>query len=377
MLAKRMTKMLIITGLLFGAVFGYQGFKVLMIKKYLSGNTAPPVTVSAMKASYQTWQPKLKASGSLEAVNGVEVTTEIGGLVKNIQITSGSQVQEGDLLVELNADSDIGKLQALEAALALAKLTYTRDKNQFTAKAISKATLDADAADLKSKQAQVAEQAAIVAQKTIRAPFKGRLGIVDVNVGQYLNPGDRIVTLQALDPIYVDFTVPQQALAQIIRGQEVHVSIDTYPGQPFKGKITSIDPKVDPQTRNVLVQATLANPKQQLLPGMFTTVEILSGQPQQFITLPQTAVSFNPYGEIAFIVKQTGKDDKGQPLLTATQTFITVGETRGDQIAILKGIHPDDMIVTAGQHKLKNGSGVKINNSVVPLNDAAPKPVDR
>lgn len=377
MLAKPMTKMLIITGLLLGAIFGYQGFKSLMIKRYLSSNSASTISVSAMKATYQSWQPKLRASGSLEAVNGVEVTTEIGGLIKNILFTAGSPVNKGDILVELNADTDIAKLESLQAALTLAELTYKRDKDQFNAKAISKATLEASATDFKSKQAQVAEQTSIVAKKTIRAPITGRLGVAGINVGQYLNPGDRIVTLQALDPIYADFSIPQKALAQIALQQTVEVSVDTYPGKIFRGKITSIDPKVDPKTLNILVEATLNNPNQELVPGMFASVEALLGQPQEYITLPQTAVSFNPYGEIAFIIKETGKDDKGNPILTVTQNFITVGETRGDQIAILKGIQPGDLVVTTGQHKLKNGSRVKINNSIVPHNDPAPKPIDR
>ncbi|MBL0942334.1 MAG: efflux RND transporter periplasmic adaptor subunit [Alphaproteobacteria bacterium] len=374
---KHMIKMLIITGLVLGAIFGYQGFKSLMIKRYLGSNSAPIVSVSAMKASYQTWQPKLRASGSLEAVDGVEVTTEIGGLIKDVPFTSGSQVNKGDILVTLNADTDIAKLESLKAALVLAELTYKRDKNQFSAKAISKATLEADEADLKSKQAQVAEQAAIVAMKTIRAPLSGRVGIAGVNVGQYLNPGDKIVTLQALDQIYVHFNIPQKALAQIAPEQAVQISVDTYPGKIFEGKITSIDPKVDPKTLTVLVEATFPNPNQELVPGMFASVEVLSGQPHQYITLPQTAVSFNPYGEIAFIIKETGKDDKGEPVFIVTQNFITVGETRGDQIAILKGIHPGDLIVTTGQHKLKNGSRVKINNSILPLNNAEPKPIDK
>jgi membrane fusion protein (multidrug efflux system) len=377
MLTQRMIRMLIITGILFGAIFSYQGFKALMIKKYLSGNKMPTVTVSAMKASYQAWQPKLRASGSLKACKGVEVTTELGGIVKNIQFNAGSEIQEGEILVELNAEEEGAKLQALEAALTLAELTYNRNMKQFKANALSKASLDADAADLKSKQAQVAEQAAIVAKKTIRAPFKGHLGISVINVGQYLNPGDQIVTLQALDPIYVDFNIPQQSLSQIATGQVVHLSIDTYPEQIFEGKITSFNPKVDPTTRNVLVQATFANPAHKLRPGMFASVEILSGKTQKYITLPQTAVSFNPYGEIAYVVKNTNKDNGNKPLLTVMQTFITVGETRGDQIAVLKGIQPDDLIVTAGQHKLKNGSHVIINNSVVPHNNPAPMPVDR
>lgn len=192
-----------------------------------------------------------------------------------------------------------------------------------------------------------------------------------------MNPGDKIVTLQALDPIYVDFYIPQQQLIQVAKNQLITISIDTYPKQLFKGKITAIDPKVDPSTRNVEVEATVSNPKQLLLPGMFGTVTVSTGKPQHYLTLPQTAISFNPYGEIAYIVKESGKDKKGEPLLIATQRFVTVGETRGDQIAVLKGLKAGEMVVTSGQLKLKNGSPVKINNSVAVGNNPAPNTVDQ
>lgn len=208
------------------------------------------------------------------------------------------------------------------------------------------------------------------------APFAGRLGINNVNPGQYVNVGDNIVTLQTLDPIYVDFFLPQQELVNIFIGQTVTAVCNTYPGKVFTGKITTINPLVDTATRNVQVEATLSNPSQLLYPGMFATVEAVVGKPENFLTLPQTAISFNPYGDVAFIVREQGKDKKGEPKLVVSQTFVTVGNTRGDQVAITKGLKEGDTVVVAGQLKLKNGSQVRINNSVLPKNDPNPTPVN-
>ncbi len=373
---KRMLIMLAAVGLLFGGIFGYQAWKAYMAKKYMASMQMPPVTVTAMKAEPQPWQPQLKAVGSLRAVRGVDVTSEISGLVRTLHFKSGDEVKAGQVLVQLNADADIAQLRSLEAAAELAGTVYIRDRKQFDVQAISQATLDADAADLKSKRAQVAQQAALVEKKTIRAPFAGRLGISTVNPGQYINPGDKIVTLQSLDSIFCDFLLPQQELSRISLGQKVAVTSDTFPGRRFDGRITAINPQVDASTRNFQVEGTLANPKRELLPGMFVSAEVQAGSVERRLTLPQTAVTYNPYGDTAFIVEESGKGPDGSPILTVKQTFITVGSTRGDQIAILKGIKEGDVVVTSGQVKLKNGSKVIINNKVQPANEAAPRPVD-
>lgn len=376
-MTKRMVIMLAIVGLIFGGIFGFQAFKAKMIKKFMASMKMPPVTVTAMKAELQPWQPQLNAVGSLRAVHGGDVTTEIGGLVREVRFKSGDEAKAGQVLVQLNADADVGLLRSLEAAAELARLVYNRDKEQFAIQAVSQAVLDADAADLKSKEAQVAQQAAVVEKKTIRAMFDGRLGINAVNLGQYLNPGDKIVTLQSLDPIYVDFFLPQQHLSRMKFGQTVTVTTDAMPGRMFEGRITAINPKIDPDTRNVQIEATIANPKHELLPGMYASVIVQSGSVQQNLTLPQTAVTFNPYGESVYVIEEGGKGPEGKPVLTAKQTFVTVGETRGDQVAILKGIKPGDMVATSGQLKLKNGSAVVINNTVQPSNEPAPMPVDQ
>jgi membrane fusion protein (multidrug efflux system) len=372
----RMLIMLVAVGVVFGGIFGYQAFKARMMKKYMSSGQMPPVTVSALKAASEDWQPQLKAVGSLRAVRGVDVTCEIAGLVRSVHFKSGEEAKAGQILVQLNADSDIAQLHSLEAAAELAQTVYERDKKQFSAQAISRATLDSDAADLKGKQAQVAQQAAVVDKKTIHAPFAGRLGISPVNRGQYLNPGDKIVTLQSLDSIYVDFYLPQQELSRVSPGQTVVAFTDAYPGRTFSGKISAVNPKVDPQTRNVQIEALLQNPRHELLPGMYASIEVRAGAAQRYLTLPRTAVTFNPYGETLYIVEETSKGPDGKPVRTAKQTFVTMGPTRGDQVAILKGIKEGDLVVTSGQLKLKSGSPVVINNQVQPSNDAAPKPVD-
>jgi membrane fusion protein (multidrug efflux system) len=373
---RRMLIMLAIVGLLFGGIFGFQIFKMQMIKKSMASQQIPPSTVSTIRAAIQPWQPELSAVGTLRAVRGVDVTTEISGLVRTIHFKSGDSVKAGQILVQLNADSDIAQLRSSEASAELARLVFERDKKQFVVKAVSQAVLDADDADLKSKRAIVAEQTAIVAKKRIQAPFSGRLGITTVNPGQYLNPGDKIVTLQSLDNLYADFSLPQQDLPSLSLGQKVIVTTDSYPGRNFIGKISSINPKVDPETRNVQIEATIANPGHVLLPGMFASVQVQAGTIQKYLTVPQTAVAFNPYGETIFVVQEGEKGMDGKPGLIAKQVFVTTGATRGDQVAILKGIREGDIVVTAGQLKLKNGSPVIINNKIVPSDEKAPKPVD-
>jgi membrane fusion protein (multidrug efflux system) len=314
-------------------------------------------------------------------VRGVDVTTEVAGLVRSINFKSGDEVKAGQVLAQLNADSDIAQLHSLEAAAELASTVYERDKAQLAAEVISKAQVDTDAGDLKSKRAQVAQQQAVVEKKTLRAPFAGKLGISIVNPGQYLNPADKLVTLQTIDPIFVDFYLPQQQLPQVAIGQTVTLTTDTYKGIPFTGKINAINPKIDTNTRNVQVEATIPNSKRQLLPGMFANVRVNSGEENRYITLPQTAITFNPYGDTVFVVKPSDKkedkDEKGNARLLAQQVFVTTGPTRGDQVAILKGIEPGTEVVTSGQVKLKSGTPLIVDNKVQPSNSPNPKPQEQ
>jgi membrane fusion protein, multidrug efflux system len=373
-MTKRMIIMLIIVGVIFGGIFGFKGFQSYMMKKYMSAGSAPSVTVSAAAAVMDEWQTQISAVGSLRAARGVDVASEVAGMVQTVNCKSGDNVKAGQALLQLNADTDIAQLQTLSAARDLSQSVYDRNKKQFIAQAVSKASLDADAADLKVRQAQVAQQEALLRKKTISAPFAGRLGIFSVNPGQYLNAGDKIVTLQALDSIYVDFYLPQQELSRIAAGQAVVAVTDTYPDKKFNGRISAISPKVDSQTRNVRIEAIVANPKHELLPGMYATIKVQAGKSNRYLTIPRTAVTFNPYGETVYIIEEKGKTKDGKPSLYARQTFVTLGPARGDQVAILKGVKEGERVVTSGQLKLKSGSPVVINNTVQPLNDANPVP---
>jgi membrane fusion protein (multidrug efflux system) len=374
---KRMLIMLLCVGVLFGGIFGYKAFISHQMKNAMGSQQAPAVTVSTTTARMEAWQPQLTAVGTVRAMRGVDVTSEIAGLVRNIYFKSGDDVKKGQVLVQLNADADRALLHSLEAEAELAKTTYHRDAQQFHIKAISQATLDVSQADLKSKKAQVDQQAAVVDKKTIRAPFSGRVGISTVNPGQYVNPGDHIVTLQSFDSVYVDFFLPQEDIARINLGQTVVVNTDTYPGKDFKGKITAISPEVDPKTRNIEIEATIANPKHDLLPGMFTSVQVKTGELERYITLPQTTITYNPYGETVFLVVQAGQGPRGKPELIAKQTFVTIGGVRGDQVSVLKGIKVGDSVVTGGQLKLKSGNRVIINNKIQPSDEAYPRPTDQ
>lgn len=367
---KRMQIMLLFLGILFGLIFLIKGCQKIMISRYLASHQNPTVTVSAMTVKYSPWQPHLKAVGSTRAVTGVNVTTELAGMVQSIYFKPGTTVKAGMLLVQLNADTEKGQLQALKAQTELAKITYQRDNAQYAIQAVSKQQVDTDRLTLSNLEGQVASQLATVNKKAIRAPFTGRLGIVNVNPGQYLNVGDKITTLQTLDPIYIDFYLPQQLIIDLALNQTVLITSDAFPKQTFNGKITTIEPAIDTDTRNVLIEATVPNSQYQLNPGMFVSVEIQTGKPKSYLTIPQTAVSFNSYGDIVYVVKEKEKDTKGNPILTANQVFVVTGDTRGDQIAILKGLKENDVVVTSGQLKLKNGSFITINNKIQPTNKA-------
>lgn len=365
--------MLITLGVIFGGIYLYKTISSAAMNASMSGGP-PPATVSAMAIPYEPWQTKLTATGTAVAIHGVDVTSEITGLVKKIIVDPGIDVKKGDILVELNADAEIAQLHALEADAALAEINYKRDQEQYKIQGVSKATLDTDEATVKSKKALAAQQAAIVAKKTIRAPFAGRLGVILIYEGQFINPGDKMVTLQSLDPIYVDFLLPQQDLPKISMNQPVTLTTDAFPDVKFSGKITTINPKVDPATRNVTAEATVKNSEQKLLPGMYGVVHIEIGAPKNILTLPQAAITYNPYGDAVYILKEKEKGKDGKTIYIAHQKFVTLGETRGDQVQILKGLEKGDLIVTAGQIKLKNGSLVVVNNTIVPENQANPHP---
>lgn len=375
--------------LLIGGIKGYGAMKMFQA---FAAQGAPKFTVSTMKAEYQDWLPQLSAVGSLRAERGADLSAEAAGIVEGISFKSGDDVKAGQMLLQLRSADDQAHLESLKAAAALAESVNNRDLAQFKAGAVSQATLDSDAANLRSARAQVAEQQALVDKKFVRAPFAGHLGIRSVDLGQYLAAGTKVVTLQQLDPIFVDFYLPQQSLGQIKVGQKLSAVSDTYPELPFTGQVAAIDPRVDTDTRNVQVRAILANPERKLLPGMYAKVSIEVGAPARYLTLPQTAVAYNPYGATVYIVvpHQPKEGEAAKPAtppsgaapgsnapdLEVKQVFVTTGATRGDQVAILKGVNEGDQVVTSGQIKLRNGALVTVNNSAQPSNDPNPKPVD-
>jgi membrane fusion protein, multidrug efflux system len=376
-MTRRMVIMLAVVAIVFGGVFGFQAFKAAMIKKFMHALSSPVQTVSAATARYSSWQPTIEAVGSLRAVKGADLAIEVSGIVDSISFKSGDDVKAGAVLLKLRADDDAAKLASLQATAQLSEITSQRDLKQFKIQAVSQATLDTDTANLKNARAQVAEQQAVLDKKTLRAPFAGRLGIRAVDLGQYLSAGTAVVTLQALDPIFVEFFVPQQDVDRVRLGEPLRVTVDAFKGQTFGGKISAVNPKVDTGTRNIQVQATLQNPDHKLLPGMYATIDITTGAPENYITLPQTAISYNPYGNTVYVVVKN-EAAGGKPELVARQTFVTTGPTRGDQVAVLKGVKAGDTVVTAGQIKLHNGSTLVINNSITPTAEAAPVlPLDR
>lgn len=389
-MTKRTKRMLIMLGavMLLIALLALGFF--LHIRQLMASSPKPaPQTVSATTIRKADWQPHLASVGTLVAVRGVDVTSEIAGLVRSIHFKSGQEVTAGQVLVQLNADADLAQLRALEAAAELAASVLARDRQQFAVQAISQAQIDSDLADVKSRKALAAQQAALVDKKTIRAPFAGKLGITTVNPGQYLNPGDKIVTLQTIDPIYVDFYIPQKQLGGLQVGQALKLSSDAHADTAFAGKVSAISSKVDAATRNVQVEATVANPQRRLLPGMFANVHVEVGAKKQYLTLPQTAITYNPYGSTVFVVHPApvpasraaapGSAGPAAPPpkageLVVRQVFVTTGETRGDQVAVLTGLSEGQQVVTSGQIKLKNGSPVVISNVVEPRNNPQPTP---
>lgn len=380
---------------LFALLIGFNVFKGIMIGKYLKSNANPPQTVSTMKADYQDWQPSVLAFGNVRAVHGADLALEVAGLVESVEVKSGVDVKKGQVLIKLVDAQDRAQLASLQAALQLAKLTAERARQQLAVHAVSRAQYDTDMASLKSAQANVAAQAALVAKKTLRAPFAGRIGVITVNPGQYIQAGNTVASLQQLDPVYVDFSLPQSSLDRLRVGEMVTVTADVYADTTFTGKVTAIDSKINVDTRNLGVEATLANSGDQLVPGMFTKVAVNVGREQRYLTLPQTAVTYAPYGDTVFVVhpeERSVRDDKKstpaaattedksktakQPLRFVQQVLVTTGPTRGDQVAILKGIKDGDVVVTSGGMKLKNGTPVTINNKVQPAFDANPHPTE-
>lgn len=383
---KRMILMLIAALVIFGGVFGIKAFFAAQTNKFFDNMPQPAVAVSSARVQAQRWSEGGDAVGTFNAVNGIDVTTEAGGVVRAIEFEAGNKVGAGAVLVRLNTANEDATLKALEASARLARVQAERWQKLGKDKLVSLDDVQSKITAAATAQAQVEAQRALIAQKTIRAPFAGQLGIRKINLGQYIAPGAALVSLQQMDPILLDFALPEQMAGKVVKGGNVRATVDALPGQAFDGTITAIDPQVDPSTRNFRVQATFRNPDATLRPGSFAKVGFDLGGERDVVVIPQTAVSFNPYGNAVFVIGKVKRKDgetdmQGKPLtgdkLTVTQRFIKTGATRGDLIAVVDGLKPGEEIVTSGLLKLRNDAEVTINNSVQPAANAQPAPANR
>ena len=357
------------------ASLGFVKFKQVESAVHAAAFQPPPEAVTTVVARRQEWPSSMSVIGTLEAVQGVEVSADLPGTVDKIHFASGQSVQEGDVLVELDTRQERAQLAALEAQRDLARINFDRMQQLLKEGVISRQDFDRATADQKQTEANVAEVRATIQRKTIRAPFSGVLGIRKVNLGQYLAGGTPVVSLESLNPIYVNFGVPQQTQGQVRIGRTLRVTAENLPEQLFTGRVTAIDSVVDQTTRNFQVQATLSNTGAKLRPGMFVQVEVGLGGSQDVITLPATAINYAPYGDSVYIVSDL-KDSTGKTYRGVRQQFVKVGGSRGDQIAVVSGVNPGDEVVSSGVFKLRNGAAVQVNNKVQPENSPAPRPQD-
>jgi membrane fusion protein (multidrug efflux system) len=374
-MAKRLILMLSVT-LVVLTTLGFVKFRQVQAGMQAAASfQPPPEAVTSIVANREQWAATMGVIGSMEAVHGVMISADLPGTVARINFESGQAVHEGDILVELDTRQEHAQLAALEAQRDLARLNYDRTQKLFNSGVISRSDYDQSTAQQKQTEANVGEIRATIERKTIRAPFSGILGIRKVNLGQYLAAGNAIVQLQSLNPIYVDFGVPQQQGNQVKVGNTVQIVSQDLAGQVFTGRVTALDSVVDEATRNVQVQATLSNPQGKLKPGMFVHVELRFGVSRDVIELPASAISYAPYGDSVFIVTDL-KGPKGQTYRGVRQQFVKVDGSRGDQVAVVSGVNPGDEVVTSGVFKLRNGAAVQVNNKVQPENNPAPKPQD-
>ncbi|TLX20979.1 efflux RND transporter periplasmic adaptor subunit [Thermomonas fusca] len=384
--ALRWILMLVGVAVVFGGVLLFKAFFAKQTNNFFDNMPQPAAAVSATIAKPQRWAEGGEAVGTLVAVNGTDVTTEAGGVVRSIEFEAGQPVAAGAVLVRLNTANEAATLKALETSARLAETQAHRWQQLGKDKLVSLDEVQQRTAAAAAARAQVEAQRALIAQKTIRAPFAGVLGIRKVNLGQFLAPGAPVVSLQQLDPIYLEFSLPEQLIGQMVDGTSVRATVDALPGQSFEGKVTAVEPQVDTNTRNFRAQATLRNPDGALRPGSFAKVGFDLGSEREVVVIPQTAISFNPYGNAVFVIgkvkrKPGEKDMQGKPLtgdkLVVTQRFIKTGNTRGDLIAVTSGLKAGEQVVTSGLLKLRNGAEVTINNDVRPAADAQPEVENR
>jgi membrane fusion protein, multidrug efflux system len=375
--------------LVFGGLLFVKSYGDKQMNAFFDNMPQPPVAVSAARAQQGMWPQEIHAVGTFAAVNGADLATEAAGIVDEIRFKNGEEVNAGEVILRLDTDIDVAELNALQAAARLAELDLERVTSLSESNSISESELDAARSRADQARANVAAQRARIAQKTVVAPFAGKLGIRTVNLGQYVNAGSAVVSLQSLDPIFLNFMLPEQQLTDMAVGLEVQAKIDAFPSRTFVGKVTAIEPRVDQETRNFMVQAQIDNPDGNLRPGMFARVALEYDKPREVLTVPQTAISFNPYGNSVYVIHKTknARDqlslDQGDvgaqatempPSLMVTQRFVRTGARRGDLIAVEQGLKAGERVATSGLLKLRNNAVVNINNEVRPESDPTPTP---
>lgn len=376
---KRMVWMLVGTGVVFGGVFGFKWFGGKMMNAYMDNMPIPPAVITAAAAESRAWTASLDGVGTVVASQGAMVTTEAAGIVAAIHADSGGHVAKGALLLTLSSGTEQADLQRLRGQAELARSELARIERLYKLEAVSKSDLDKARSDANAAGSAADAQRARLALKQIRAPFSGELGIRQVSVGQYLAAGTPIISLQALDSVFIDFTLPEQSLSRVARGQTVNASVDAQPGRTFTGHVVAVDSLVDSRTRNFKVRASFANADRALRPGLFARASIALADNRQVITVPRTAVSYNPYGNSVYViqsVKGKGKDGKPADELVVRRRFVKTGEARGDLVVISEGLKAGDQVATSGLLKLQNDSKVIINNSVQPSSSLTPTPAD-
>jgi membrane fusion protein (multidrug efflux system) len=374
-MTKKIILTLVIVLVLVGLLAGIKGLQFQTMFAQGANFAQPPETVTTTEVKQDTWQPTLTAVGSVAAVQGVMLSAEMSGAVKNIAFESGATVRAGDLLVELDSSVEQAQLRSAMASADLARLNLERARELRGKKMMSQADLDSAEAQAKQANAQIDNIRAVIAKKTIRAPFAGRTGIRQVNLGQFLDNGAAIVTLQSLDPVYVDFALPQQNLARLSVGMAVRVTTDAFPGQSFEGKLTAINSEVDAVTRNVRLQATLATDGR-LRPGMYVNVAAVLPEMERVLMIPATAVLYAPYGDSVFVVEDKKDEKTGVVGKVLNQRFVRLGKMRGDFVVVASGLDVDQTIVTTGVFKLRNGMSVVVDNKLAPNFQLAPRPAN-
>lgn len=370
---KRLIIMLTVSGLLFGGIFGFKWFGNHMMNQFFDGMEPDPATITVSTAREVEWTPTAEAVGTFRAINGTDLSTEVGGIVRAIYFQSGQRVSRGDELLALDTAADEAELEQLQAALRLAELELARQQRLLAQNSISEAEVERRVSEVEQARAQVSAQQARIRQKIIRAPFEGMVGIRRVDLGQYIAPGTPVVSLQALNPIHLNFTLPEQRLAQVHTGAELQVRVDAYGDDTFSGSITALEPRIRESTRTFEVQSTLDNPEEKLRPGMFGRVELSLGAPQTLVVVPQTAIRFNTYGNSVFVLDE----NDGEPIVI--QRFVRTGPTRGDLIAITEGVDTGQQVASSGLLKLQNQARVNIDTEpdARPSEDADPRPANR